>query len=166
MRNRVYQAQQVDGESIMKRITLLAVLIVSLSFIGFGCQTQDQASEEGVAERQREGAVQETREATQEAQQAVTASTTEFKQEVETKLNKLEKDIDQLEAKAGDMTAESRGEFNKMMNELNEKQAEAQAKLSQLESASADTWEDAKSGITEAVNDLQTTYDQATSRFQ
>lgn len=41
-----------------------------------------------------------------------------------------------------------------MINELNEKKAEANGKLEQLESASADAWEETKSEVTEAVNKL------------
>jgi septal ring factor EnvC (AmiA/AmiB activator) len=150
----------------MKKATLFAALVVLLSLVSLACQSQDNVAEENVAERQREEVARETKETIQEAKQAVTVSKTEFKQEVETQLNALERDIDQLEAKAAEVAEENRGEFNAMINELNEKKAAANGQLEQLESASADAWEEVKSGVAEAVNELQNTYDRAASRFQ
>jgi len=150
----------------MKKFLLGAGFVIMLSFVNFGCQSQDEVVEENVAEKQSKEAVQETREATQEVREAVTVSKTEFKQEAETKLNELERGIDQLEAKAANVATASKDEFNEMINDLKEKKTEVNAKLEQLEAASAATWEEVKSRVTAAVNDLQNTYDRAASRFQ
>ena len=150
----------------MRKATLFAALVVLLSLVSFGCQSQDNVPEERAVERQQEEVVREAKKTTQEAKQAVTVSKTEFKQEVETQLNALERDINQLEAKAAEVAEANRGEFNEMINELNEKKAAANGQLEQLESASSDAWEEVKSGVMEAVNELQNTYDRAASRFQ
>jgi ElaB/YqjD/DUF883 family membrane-anchored ribosome-binding protein len=88
-----------------------------------------------------------------------------YRQKVEARLDQWRADIDKLQAKAVEASADARLEYHKQIDELREKQHKAQAKLKELNEASGDAWKDFKAGVEKAWDDLGDAVKKATERF-
>jgi hypothetical protein len=79
----------------------------------------------------------------------------------EAEIGKMEKQLqawgsklDELAAKASDAGAKAKADEREFLAELKVKQANAQAKLSELRAAGADKWETVKAGAESAYKEL------------
>ena len=70
-----------------------------------------------------------------------------YRQKLEARLDQWRAEIDKLQAKAAEASADARIEYDKQIDELQEKQQDAQAKLEELNDASGDAWKDFKAGV-------------------
>lgn len=89
-----------------------------------------------------------------------------YEQKLEAKLNEWKAEIDKLKAKADGAEADSRLRYEKEIDDLKKRQAEARKKLEELRKASDDAWEDMKAGIDSAWSSLGDAIGKATSRFK
>lgn len=88
-----------------------------------------------------------------------------YQQKLQAQLDEWSADIDKLKAKARQADADAQIDYNQEIENLKAYQAQANAKLSELKSASDDAWQDLKSGTEEAWKSLQTAIKSATDRF-
>ena len=90
----------------------------------------------------------------------------EYRKQTEAKLQGIRQDMKELQGKAVNLKDDARDAFNREMKELQKKQDEAQKKLKELSSATAQTWETIKAETDGAVNDLSRHFDRMMSRFR
>jgi chromosome segregation ATPase len=88
-----------------------------------------------------------------------------YRQKLEARLDQWRADIDKLEAKAAELGADARIEYQNQVEELRQKQDQTREKLEELDKASDESWEDLKGGFEKAWDDLGTAVKNATERF-
>lgn len=88
-----------------------------------------------------------------------------YRQKLEARLDQWRAEIDKLQAKAAEASADARIEYEKQVEMLRGKQEEAREKLRELDDASDDAWKDLKGGIKKAWDDLGDAVQKATERF-
>lgn len=81
-------------------------------------------------------------------------------------LKKTDAEVDKLQAKADQATGDAKVAYQKEIENLKEKRAVAAKKLDELGDASADSWDDAKEGFTEAYQALYDAYKEAVANFE
>jgi hypothetical protein len=89
-----------------------------------------------------------------------------YKKEVGEKIKALDKKLNELKVKAGEVKGDAKEEFNKEMVDLRKKQTTAKKKWNELKRAGAKKWEKVKSEMSAAVQDLESSYDKMASRFK
>ena len=71
----------------------------------------------------------------------------EYVRRMQAKLDKWNSDIDTLAAKAGEISADARKEYNEQIKTLKAKQDLAHKKIAELQQTGEHAWQDLKSGI-------------------
>lgn len=74
-------------------------------------------------------------------------------------------EIERLRAKAQQAEADARIEYYEQIDELRQKQIEAQEKLGELQAAGESAWEDMKAGVDSAWSRMGEAVERAASRF-
>ncbi len=82
------------------------------------------------------------------------------------KLDEWNAEIDKLKAKADQAEAESRIEYQKQIEDLQDKRREAERKMSQVKKAGEGAWEDLKSGVQDAWDAMDEAVKSARSKFK
>jgi len=90
----------------------------------------------------------------------------EYLRKMQAKLEEWNADIDTLTAKAGEVTAEVKNEYNEQIESLKAKQIATRQKIEELQHAGESAWEDLKSGIDLAWTAMGEAIDSAKSRFK
>lgn len=88
-----------------------------------------------------------------------------YVQKMHAKLDEWNADIDKLKAKAENAKAESRLEYQKEIETLEQKRNEVEEKLAEVSRSSEGAWEDLKSGIQSAWDSMEEAFKSARSRF-
>ena len=88
-----------------------------------------------------------------------------YVQKLKAKLDEWNADIDKLQAKAGQATADAKEKYSHQIDELKAKQMEAQAKMKELGKAGDEAWQDVKAGADLAWKALGEAVQSAKSRF-
>lgn len=94
------------------------------------------------------------------------SSRDEYIRKMQAKLEEWNTEIDTLTAKAVDVTADVKNEYNEQIESLKTKQAAARQKIEELQQAGESAWEDLKSGIELAWTAIGEAIDSARSRFR
>ena len=143
---------------------LLAILLVLALGAFPGCGEQEQAqskpatvSKEDVKKEAME-AYDATKAYTQEQMQA-------FREQTETRLAEYKKEIDQLQAKAEKLGGDAKAKAEQRLTALRQKRDEVSEKLKELGSSSGNAWDQIKSGIDAAMEDLGNAYEKAAAEF-
>lgn len=89
----------------------------------------------------------------------------EYVQYLHKKIDEWNSDIDRLRAKADRLDKESRLELEEQISQLKGRRDEIEVKVSELNQAGSDAWEDIKSGIDLAWDAMNIAIKSATSRF-
>lgn len=89
-----------------------------------------------------------------------------YREKREAQLKELAARLDLLEAKADKAKADARIRYGEEIEKLREKLDTARVKLSLLQDAGEQAWEDVKEGLDAAMRDLRQAYSRATSRFE
>jgi hypothetical protein len=112
---------------------------------------------------------EDVKEETREAVEAVGAYTEAKKEEYQKKLNaqldKYEQRLDALRAQGAMMTEEAKNKLGEKLEVLEREKKRLQQKAGELESKSGQAWEDLKNGVDDAMDELDTAFKEATSRF-
>ena len=142
---------------------LLAVmLLVPGGLVGCGDKDQPEGKSETVSSDDVKKEVKEAYEATsaytEEQMQAV-------RKQMETKLDEYGKEIDQLQAKAEQMKGEAKAKAEQQLSALREKQDAVAEKVKELGSSSGNAWEQIKSGVDAAMEDLGNAYKKVAAEF-
>ena len=94
------------------------------------------------------------------------SSRDEYVRKMQAKLEELNTDIDKLAAKANDVSAELKGEYNEQIAALKTKQAAARQKIEEMQKSGESAWKDLKAGIDLAWTAIGESIDSAKSRFK
>ena len=81
-------------------------------------------------------------------------------------LKKTDSAVDKLQTKADAASGDAKASYQETIDDLKEKRAVAADKLDDLGDASADSWDDAKAGFTEAYRALYDSYKKAVANFK
>jgi len=141
-------------------VTVLLLALVALPGCGDNEQTQGKpatVSKEDVKKEAKE-AYDTTKAYAQEQMQA-------FRQQTETRLAEYEKDIDQLQAKVEKMGGDAKAKTEQQLTALRQKREALSEKMKELGSSSEGAWEQIKSGIEAALEDLGNTYKKVAAEF-
>ena len=152
----------------MERVTSVRRLLVIMLLLVFGvlsgCGEKEQAqskpasvSKEDVKKEVGE-AYDATKAYTQEQIQA-------FRKETESRLDEYKEEIDQLQAKAEKLGGDAKAKAEQQLTALRQKRDDVSEKLKDLSSSGADAWEQLKSGIDAAMEDLGNAYKKAAAEF-
>ena len=90
----------------------------------------------------------------------------EYLRKMQAKLEEWNAEIDTLTAKAGEVTAEVKNEYNEQIESLKAKQIATRQKIEELQHAGESAWEDLKLGIDMAWTAMGEAIDSAKSRFK
>ena len=90
----------------------------------------------------------------------------EYIRKMQAKLEELNAEIDTLTAKAGEVRADVKNEYNEQIASLKTKQVAARQKIEELQQAGENAWKDLKSGIELAWSAMGEAIDSARSRFK
>ena len=142
---------------------LLAIILLAPGVLS-GCGEKDQ-TESKPATVSREDVKREAKEAydttkayTQEQMQA-------FREQTEIKLNEYKEEFNQLQAKAEKMGGEAKAKADEQLTALHQKREVVAEKLKELSSSSGNAWEQLKTGIDAALEDLGNAYKKAAAEF-
>jgi len=135
---------------MLMRITAAACLCVAVGSVGFA-QEKDRSSGEEVKHH-----AQETFDA---AKKYTLEQKDAYQKKMESELEDLSHRIGELKDKAQTVKGEALVVLEAKMNELKEKQKAAEEKAKELRSASAEAWENVKTGAEKAFLDLKKAYD-------
>ncbi len=94
------------------------------------------------------------------------SSRDEYIHKMQVKLEEWNAEIDTLTAKAGEVTAEVKNEYNEQIESLKAKQIATRQKIEELQHAGESAWEDLKLGIDMAWTAMGEAIDSAKSRFK
>jgi chromosome segregation ATPase len=152
----------------MKNVMFASGLLAVMLLLAFGAlpgcgekeQTQSKpatVSKEDVKKEAKE-AYTATKAYTQEQMQA-------FREQTETRLAEYQKEIDQLQATAEKLGGDARAKAEQQLTALRQKRDEVSEKLKELSSSSGNPWEQVKSGIDAAMEDLGNAYKKAAAEF-
>jgi len=143
---------------------LSAIMLMSALATLPGCGEKEQTqsmpatvSKEDVKEEAME-AYDTAKAYTQEQMQA-------FHEQTETRLAEYKKEIDQLQANAEKLGGDAKAKAEEGLTALRQKRDEVSEKLKDLSSSSGDAWEQLKSGIDAAMDDLGNAYKKAVAEF-
>lgn len=89
----------------------------------------------------------------------------QYIEQLKLKLDEWNAEIDELDAKARKSQAQAKQKLESRLVDLKEKRVEFQAKLAQLQDASADTWETLKAGTEILLDDLRQTLAESKDAF-
>ncbi|WP_234570861.1 hypothetical protein [Rhodohalobacter sp. 614A] len=88
-----------------------------------------------------------------------------YKQKVRAQLDEWKADVDKLRAQIKQKQADRKIDTSKYMDEIRKNQKRVRAKLEELEDAGEDAWDDIKSGLDKATDELKQSYAKAKSKF-
>jgi uncharacterized protein YlxW (UPF0749 family) len=88
-----------------------------------------------------------------------------FREQTEARLAEYEKEIDQLQAKTEKLEGDAKAKADQQLTALRQKRDAVSEKLKELSSSSANAWEQIKSGIEAALEDLGNAYKKAAAEF-
>lgn len=151
------------------KIKPLALILALACLCGWGACTP---SESGHAAVRAGGAGSQKPTAKQDGSAPKDAAKeTDFDRNKDEFLKKAQKQLDQLDQKVDELrrrakTAASQKQIDRTIRQLEAKRKEAAKKLDQLRSASGPAWEDLKTGVSAAINDLTAACDKAASHFK
>lgn len=84
---------------------------------------------------------------------------------IQNRLNQWDADVEKLMAEADKTGADARIRYQKQIDEIKERQAEAQSRLDDMRKSSEDAWQDMKQGVEDAWDRLGKAVKDATTRF-
>ena len=142
---------------------LTIMLLLSMGvFTGCGENEQDQGKTEKVS-------AEDVKEKTMEAYDATKAYTQDqmeaFHEQMKTRLAEYNDDIDQLQEKVEALGGDAKTRAEQQMTELRQKRDDVSEKLQELSSSGGNAWEQLKSGIDAAMEDLGNTYKKVVAEF-
>jgi len=88
-----------------------------------------------------------------------------YLQKLAAQLQQWDKEIDQLKVKADIAKAEAKTELLKQIDELRAKKQTAQGRLSELQAAGDEAWDDIKTGVEKSWTEMKGAFKSAMSKF-
>ena len=153
------------GRKSMKKIEFVAAICVPLFFMA-SCNNSKKTPEKVETQVSSEDVKRETGEALETTKTYLAQQKEKYQKDAESTLNDLNDKIKGLQSKAEQAGTDTKAKYNEIIEGLRKKQEEAQNKLNDLKSKSADAWEDVKSGMDAALENLKNSYNDAVSHFK
>lgn len=88
-----------------------------------------------------------------------------YKQKIKSQLNEWQADIDKLKAKMAGASVGAKLEVNQHINLLENKIAEGNSKLEEIDKVTDDSWETLKEGFEESWDSISTAFEDAYKKF-
>lgn len=153
----------------MRRIALLTLAAVFLGLV-FMVACSDQTDSVQSGKKVTAGDVKkEAQEALESAKTYTLQQKEAYQKQVEAKLQEYNRKIQDLQKKASssasDLTAEGKEKLDQVIENLKKKKQAAGEKLNELKSDSSKAWEAAKSGVDQALHELDKAYERVRSQF-
>lgn len=153
----------------MKRTTLLIVLTVFIAMVFLVACSRQKEADKSQTKVTSADVKKEAKKAMETTKAYTLQQKEEYEKQIKAKLQKINGEIQQLQSKAQSRATElkekGKAEFAQAMEGLHKKKQAAAEKLNELNSASGKAWEDMKSGMDEAMDELIKAYDRARSHF-
>lgn len=89
-----------------------------------------------------------------------------FQEKYEAKFKEWKAKIAQLEARAEQVKADAKIEYQEKIKELKEKEKTAHRKLDEIKKSGSETWKDLRSGLEKAGDELKASLDRVVSKFK
>jgi len=151
-------------KSVMFVRGLLAIMLLLALGALPGCGEKEQTQSKPATVSK-----EEVKKEAKEAYDATKAYTQEqmqsFREQTETRLAEYQKEIDQLQATAEKLGGDAKAKAQQQLTALRQKWDEVSEKLKDLSSSSGNAWEQVKSGIDAAMEDLGNAYKKAAAEF-
>lgn len=90
----------------------------------------------------------------------------EYQKRLQAVLPKLDQRIDNLKRQAEQASGQAKEEYRKQIPRLQKLRARVQDQLARVQSATPGAWQDIKTGVGAAVEDLQKAFESAKTHFQ
>lgn len=87
-------------------------------------------------------------------------------EKVKAQLNKFDAQLAEMKAKADKTTASAQVEYHSMMEEALVKREALQAQLAELQSSGGSAWEEIRTGLEKAGQELQKSFEAASAKFK
>ena len=148
-------------KSVMFVRGLLAIILL-LALAGCGENEQTQSKPASVS---KEDVKQEAKEAYDATKTYTQEQLLAFREQTEARIAEYGKEIDQLQAKAEKMGGDAKAKAEQQLTALRQKRDAVSEKMKELGSSSEGAWEQIKSGIEAALEDLGITYKKVAAEF-
>ncbi len=147
----------------MEKIEFVVAICVPLFFMTSCSMETPEKAETHVSS---EDVKRETGEALETTKTYLAQQKEKYQKDAESTLSDLNDKIKGLQSKAEQAGTDTKAKYNEIIEGLGKKQGEAQNKLHDLKSKSAAGWEDVKSGMDAALENLKNSYNDAVSHFK
>ncbi len=143
----------------MRTIACAAALILGLSFAGNGRADDQSKASASDLKKQAEQTLETAKKLTVQQKEL-------YQKKAETELSELGDRISALKKKSETLRGEAVQELEAKFKDVKEKQKAAEKKLGELKSSTAQAWQDAKTGLDNAVGSLKRSYDNILKNFK
>ncbi len=89
-----------------------------------------------------------------------------YREKFEAKLREIKARIELLEAKAAQVKAESKLEYQRHLDELRRKRDALRSRLDEFKTSGGEAWKDIRAGMEKAADDLKQAVDKAMDKFR
>lgn len=89
-----------------------------------------------------------------------------YREKAKAKLEQLNAQIDGLMAKFDETKADTKLQFKDQFDELTNRQDTVERKYEQMKNAGEDAWQDMRSGLDDALDNLEESFNQASEKFE
>lgn len=154
----------------MRRLFTSLIAVSFLAFAGLNLTSCENGTQSTKTETQEQFSMQEEQ-SNKAGYDAANKEPTldqmvQYQNEMEAKLAKLDKRIEELKIEAEKGGAEINAAIKKEIEELDWKKEYVRIKLDELKSASVVAWNDVKSELSSAIDDLEKSYEEVISEFK
>lgn len=146
----------------MKRLSF-AVALVWVAF-GTACEQQGPGLEKQAAVSGQE-VEQEMGEAVSTAVAFSQQEADAYREKVESRIEKLEKDIASLRTGVEQKGARATADLREAVEDLEEQKESLKGRARELKTATAESWGELKSGLDEAMEDLESAYERTAAKL-
>lgn len=153
---------QRNRKTVRKAPGVLMVAAVAILLAACGSQSD---TAEKKTEVTGEDVTRETTEAVQTTQAFLAQQKEEYEKQVRTKLDELDAQVDELQARAKTEAIETKAELKEALEDFGRKREAAQKDLEKLEDAAVEGWEHMKAGMANAMEELEQAYEKAASHL-
>jgi len=153
----------------MKRVmcTSLMVLLLGVAFLN-GCGEKAEETAKKAADKAKEAAGAAKEAATETAKSAAVWTKEKmdaYTADMKSQMGKLDKQFEDLGAKADKLAGDSKEKYNKNAADVTEKKQAIATKMKELEGASGDAWEKAKQELDKLMSELAELYENIKKDF-
>ena len=150
----------------MQPSKLVAMVLVAMFMsLNAACENRPDSEADKAAQVTSQDVKQETKQAVDTTAQYLEQEKEAFQNKLESKISEYDQNLDELKAKAQAMSADAQTEINQKIATLEAQKDALSKKAEELKATSADAWKEMSIGIDKALDELETSYQEAVSQF-